>query len=413
MSSVIAQTGATETVMVGPIVDVNGNPLTGLTSIKAAIIRASDRHFLDWSTLGFTATPTTEYQALTELDSARAPGVYYLSVNTSTFVGTNAADRYFVYISQQGASSAVNALQMGELRVGTVVDKVEANLNGHVAMYSGTASGGSSGSITLTGGNSADNYFRWMTVAIVGGTGAGQARVIASYVGSTKVATVHRPWTVAPDSTSVFEITVGAQPDLLEIGLAQGGTSTTIQLISSSSSTDNLYVGNSIAITSGTGVGQERSITGYVGATTTVTVDEAWVTTPDATSVYVMTFGRARVGSVASAAVTTIQSGLATSGGLTSLQAHGDSAWATVTGSALLGTSLAGITGRTTLGGALVYLRKMASNRLAETDGSPGTLVLYDDDGVTVLGTYNLTDISGAAVSTPAGQPARRTAVTP
>lgn len=451
MSSVITKTNAVETVVVGPIVDSTGAALTGLTNIKAAVIRASDKHFLDWSNHTFTATPVTEYQTLTELDSTRAPGVYYLDIDTSLFVSPVAKDKYFVYVSQQGASNAVNALQMGEFRVGTIVDAVEANLNAPVALFAGTASAGSSASITLAGGSSTDEFYRWMTVAITSGTGAGQARVVAHYVGSTKVATVHRAWTTAPDSTSVFELTASVQPELLEIGLAQAGGASTLQLLASASAVDNLYSGKSVAITAGTGAGQERSILSYVGATTTVTVDEAWTTAPDSTSVYVITFGRARVASVTSGATATIQSGMATSAALTtaqaaltsimgsgftggvddlhslhaltaglatasalsSLQSHGDSTWATAVPSAFLGASLSGYNTRTTWGGAVAFLRKLSSNRLEEAPGTPGTLTLYDDDGTTVLGTYQLRDAGGNAVASATGEPARRTAVSP
>jgi hypothetical protein len=216
-SSVITQTGAVESVFVGPIVGTSGTPLVGLTDISLSIFRASDKKFLDWSTMAFSATPTTLYQAMTELDSTQAPGIYYLDINTSSFVGTNADDHYMVAISQQGPGSAKNALQMGEFRIGTIVDKVEANLTASVASVP----------------------------------------------------------------------------------------------------------------------------------------------------------------------------------------------------AALLATSTSGITGRTTVGGALVYLRKLASNKLVETDGDPGTLVLYDDDGVTVLETYQLLDVTGSAVVTPAGQPAQRSAASP
>ena len=49
------------------------------------------------------------------------------------------------------------------------------------------------------------NYGIW----IVSGTGAGQSRRITSYSGTTKFAVVST-WTITPDTTSVYEITVGA-----------------------------------------------------------------------------------------------------------------------------------------------------------------------------------------------------------
>lgn len=65
-----------------------------------------------------------------------------------------------------------------------------------------------------------------------------------------------------------------------------GSTSTTIKLAAASRGEDFTFVGNVITITSGTGAGQSRTIINYIGATVTATVDSAWTTTPDATSVY-------------------------------------------------------------------------------------------------------------------------------
>jgi phage tail sheath protein FI len=69
-------------------------------------------------------------------------------------------------------------------------------------------------------------------------------------------------------------------------GTAQGGTATTIQLAATASGNDDAYNGMQIRITGGTGAGQTKTITDYVGGTTTATVDSAWNTNPDNTSVY-------------------------------------------------------------------------------------------------------------------------------
>lgn len=65
-----------------------------------------------------------------------------------------------------------------------------------------------------------------------------------------------------------------------------GSTSTTIKLASGASSVNDFYVGQVVLITAGTGRGQCRMITGYVGSTKVATVSSAWATTPDATSWY-------------------------------------------------------------------------------------------------------------------------------
>jgi hypothetical protein len=72
----------------------------------------------------------------------------------------------------------------------------------------GTAQAGSSSTITLkSASNSTDDYYNGLYITITGGAGVGQIRIIEDYVGSTKVATVDRAWTVAPNSTSTYSIT--------------------------------------------------------------------------------------------------------------------------------------------------------------------------------------------------------------
>lgn len=69
-------------------------------------------------------------------------------------------------------------------------------------------------------------------------------------------------------------------------GTAQAGAGGTITLASGASSTNGYYVGMPITTTGGTGSGQTRIITGYVGSTKVATVDAAWDTNPDNTTTY-------------------------------------------------------------------------------------------------------------------------------
>lgn len=72
----------------------------------------------------------------------------------------------------------------------------------------GTAQAGSSTTITLKSASSGtDDYYNGLYITITGGTGVGQIRLIEDYVGSTKVATVDRAWTVTPNNTSTYSIT--------------------------------------------------------------------------------------------------------------------------------------------------------------------------------------------------------------
>lgn len=81
---------------------------------------------------------------------------------------------------------------------------------------------------------------------------------------------------------------IGAfKPFLIKGATAQAGGASTITLAAAgSSATDGYYVGYYVAITSGTGAGQIRKVISYVGSTKVATLESAWTTPPDATSVY-------------------------------------------------------------------------------------------------------------------------------
>jgi hypothetical protein len=74
-------------------------------------------------------------------------------------------------------------------------------------LANGTAQAGAIDSITLAAGASAiDNFYDHTMIVIASGTGIGQARLIHSYNGTTKVATVHPDWDTAPNGTSDYSI---------------------------------------------------------------------------------------------------------------------------------------------------------------------------------------------------------------
>lgn len=71
-------------------------------------------------------------------------------------------------------------------------------------------------------------------------------------------------------------------------GTAQAGASSSITLDAGASSSDDFYIGDLIVVLSGTGAGQSRIITDYVGSTKVATVDAAWTTNPSSDSVFVL-----------------------------------------------------------------------------------------------------------------------------
>ena len=98
-------------------------------------------------------------------------------------------------------------------------------------------------------------------------------------------------------------------------GTAQAGASATITLDSGASSTNNLYTGSTIITTGGTGSGQTRTISNYVGSSKVATVSASWATNPASDTTFSIVshvgqyissndnIGRARITAVNSATV--------------------------------------------------------------------------------------------------------------
>lgn len=157
-------------------------------------------------------------------------------------------------------------------------------------------------------------------------------------------------WRGATQPNALLSGMVEAVPSI-HSGTATAGAASTITLAASASATSTVYVPLWISVISGTGAGQCRRITGYVGGTKVATVNAAWTTNPDATSVYVISpnslgqidamsnntitantinstaFTAAKfatdaidANALAASAVTEIQSGLATSAALATAQ---------------------------------------------------------------------------------------------
>lgn len=87
-------------------------------------------------------------------------------------------------------------------------------------------------------------------------------------------------------TTAAFAAETGLKP--IRSGTAQAGGATSITLDAGASAVDDFYNDTiGVYITGGTGAGQFRVITDYVGATKVATVD-AWITVPDNTSTFAL-----------------------------------------------------------------------------------------------------------------------------
>jgi hypothetical protein len=100
--------------------------------------------------------------------------------------------------------------------------------------------------------------------------------------------------TVAITDASITDATfaTATYPKALRTATAQAGAAGTITLDASASATDNLYVGCSIKITSGTGAGQSRTILLYTGSSKIAYVDRIWSINPSSDSVFVINTGK-------------------------------------------------------------------------------------------------------------------------
>lgn len=69
-------------------------------------------------------------------------------------------------------------------------------------------------------------------------------------------------------------------------GTATAGSSSSLTDTAKRKETDDYWKGGTLEIMAGTGSGQSRDVTGFTQSTAVITVDPAWATTPDTTSVY-------------------------------------------------------------------------------------------------------------------------------
>jgi hypothetical protein len=169
---------------------------------------------------------------------------------------------------------------------------------GAVSILSGTAVASTSQTVTLdTDASTTADIYNQNLVVIIGGTGAGQSRLILEYT-TGRVATVDRTWEVNPAADSEYQIIAFSGILLATHGTAQAGGASTITLATSALAIANSYVGCDIYVAAGAGVGQTRLITAYT-AGRVATVSPAWDTQPGATSVYkVLPVGRSIVESL-------------------------------------------------------------------------------------------------------------------
>jgi len=93
----------------------------------------------------------------------------------------------------------------------------------------GTAQAGGAITITLeTIASDVDDFYDHAVVVITAGTGQGGYGLIDSYIGSTRVATMHTNWVIQPDDTSEYAIIAYGKTHALELDSFEPGAITQI-----------------------------------------------------------------------------------------------------------------------------------------------------------------------------------------
>lgn len=117
MSSVRIQNGQTERIE-AVMLDAMGVALTGLSDVFLFVRRISDDKFLDFDDNTFKSSGWTDIdQVMTEVDAMNAAGTYGYDFDTAGFDDNT-------YEIRVTSATGVNVPQVGELKVGDVMDDI-------------------------------------------------------------------------------------------------------------------------------------------------------------------------------------------------------------------------------------------------------------------------------------------------
>jgi hypothetical protein len=168
---------------------------TQINSVSASSVTTINANIGETQPINFTGTGAG---ALVKSDMQDIAGA---AVATGAAqIGVNIVNAGGSAITAAAGVMAVNTTQWGGTSTGSVPPDA-------TFLHSGTAQAGTSTSITLDAGASGTNgTYDNCVVFIRSGTGAGQAQIITSYTGASKVAGVGGTWATNPDATSVFTV---------------------------------------------------------------------------------------------------------------------------------------------------------------------------------------------------------------
>lgn len=359
--------GAVEVIGVRLVRSSTGAAITGATVRVASVIRSSDGKVYDFNTSTFVSSGGTQTQALSE--SSNQAGTYTYAWNTGAITNPTTPDTYHVAYEMTSPSS----MQLGgdEIRVRAIAAMAGSSFASGDDLHAVKAAIPSAATVAST---------VWGT-ALPGAFGSGTA----GYNLDAQVSAA------GGGSLTVQQIVDGVWNELASGHTTSGSFGARIDATISSRLASASYSAPPSASAISTQVAADLATAHGSGS---------WAT---ATSVSVASNGISSA-SLAASAITAIQSGLATSSAVAALPSA--SAIATAVGN----LSLSGLTDPTTMGGAVSLTRKWSTwtNTTQNDKRIVGqNLVIYDDDGSTVLATVPLKDYTGGTITPAAGEPAQ------
>ncbi|HPN32796.1 MAG TPA: hypothetical protein PKY81_17735, partial [bacterium] len=208
------------------------------------------------------------------------------SMNTIQLSPTSSnEDDYYVgmgfYISNGPGAGTLNTIidYDGTTKTATIENTFIGTSNCSITAIGATTI--KSGALTAA----TNDYYNNWGIYITDGTGAGQFRRITDYDGTTKTATVES-WDITPDTNSKFKLMQLPNTATFNTNnefTALSGTLTNIRFPVGFNTYNTFYKGYTVFLTGGTGAGQYRDISAYVGtggAARTATVATNWTTAP-------------------------------------------------------------------------------------------------------------------------------------
>jgi hypothetical protein len=213
--------GATANAIISPFKGHGADPVTELggfyVMIDCKLIGNESGYFTvsnDYRQVGLISNPILNNglntTPATALDYSQALSLTFSSVSGTTFNNdetvTGLTSGAIGVVEDWDGTSILRLVQsLGTFTPGETVQGADAT--GVLSTITGTAQSGSTSAIVLANSaSSVNSTYNGQTINITSGTGVGQVRMIASYIGLSRTAGVTPVFSTAPDNTSHYVV---------------------------------------------------------------------------------------------------------------------------------------------------------------------------------------------------------------